>query len=185
MREADPTAPPPHVQPSPRGQPAIGSRRLILRRFWMPDAQDVFACITPQIARFMAWKPPASFDGYRSSCEPRAEADDRTEVRFVVRDKKTMECLGIAGVQGLDEPLPELGVWLKAAAHGHGYGTEAVRTVAAWAARSFGRAAFTYPVAAQNAPSRRIAEKLGGEVVEERAGRKYDVVVYRISTQER
>src|SRR5580700_3945366 len=37
----------------------IQSPRLQLSQFQMMDAQEVFGCITPAIARFMPWEPPS------------------------------------------------------------------------------------------------------------------------------
>jgi hypothetical protein len=37
----------------------IQSPRLKLSQFQMMDAQEVFACITPAIAKFMRWEPPS------------------------------------------------------------------------------------------------------------------------------
>jgi RimJ/RimL family protein N-acetyltransferase len=91
-----------------------------------------------------------------------------------------MECLGVAGLEEVDRPTPELGIWLKEAAHGHGYGTEAVSAVAKWAMKTLAKDRFLYPVAIENVASRRIAEKLNGEIVGKRGNAKYESVVYEI-----
>ena len=91
-----------------------------------------------------------------------------------------MECLGVAGLDGADQPTPELGIWLKEAAHGYGYGTEAVRAVAEWATKTLARDRFLYPAAVENVASRRIAEKLNGEIVGTCRNPKYQSVVYEI-----
>ena len=49
-----------------------------------------------------------------------------------------------------------------------------------WASATVDREGFLYPVAVQNTASRRIAERLGGEIIATRSGAKYDSVVYRI-----
>jgi RimJ/RimL family protein N-acetyltransferase len=91
-----------------------------------------------------------------------------------------MECFGIAGLDGVDQPTPELGIWLKEAVHGRGYGLEAVRAVAEWAALNLGKKQFLYPVAVENVSSRRIAEKLNGQIIGKRTNAKYESVVYQI-----
>jgi RimJ/RimL family protein N-acetyltransferase len=155
----------------------IETARLSLRRFEMADAEDVFRCITPAVTRFMAWDPPA-FEDYRARCETLVRDGGRTEVQFVIR--RTGECLGVTAVERPQDELPELGIWMKETAHGQGYGREAVEALARWASAAWDRAGFLYPVALENVASRRIAEGLGGEVIANRSGRKYDSVVYRI-----
>ncbi len=159
----------------------IETPRLTLARFEMTDAQDVFGCITPAVTRFMAWDPPVSFDEFKSGCETRLQSRD--QIQFVIRRKDTGECLGIAGVEGLIEDLPELGIWMKEAAQSQGYGREAVEAVARWASGDLIPDGFLYPVAVENVASRRIAEGLNGEVIATRSGAKYDSVVYKIPLQ--
>ena len=158
----------------------IRSARLQLRPFKMADAEEIFACITPAIARFMQWEPPRSLSEYKAHREARLQANDPSVFSFVVRGNETMECLGIAGLEDADQPSPELGIWLKEGAHGHGYGREAVQAVAEWAAKHLAKTSFLYPVAVQNIASRRIAEKLGGEIIGTRTNPKYESVVYKI-----
>ncbi len=86
----------------------------------------------------------------------------------------------MAGLKGIASDSPELGVWLKEAAHGQGYGREVVRAVAEWASGSLGATGFVYPVAVQNIASRPIAESLNGQIVGTRSTPKYDSLVYMI-----
>jgi RimJ/RimL family protein N-acetyltransferase len=158
----------------------IQSTRLQLSTFEMADAEEVFACITPAVARFMSWEPPKSFSEYKARREARLQAADPTEFTFVIRRRDTKECLGITALERADQPSPELGIWMKEAAHGQGYGGEAVRAVAEWATRDLAKETFLYPVAVENTASRRIAEKLHGEVIGTRRSPKYDSVVYKI-----
>jgi RimJ/RimL family protein N-acetyltransferase len=158
----------------------IRSARLQLSPFKMADAEEVFQCITPVIARFMRWDPPQSFNEYKAHREARLQANDQSVFSFVIRRNDTMECLGIAGLDEADQSTPELGIWLKEAAHGHGYGGEAVKAVAEWATKNLAKESFLYPVAVENIASRRIAEKLNGEIVGTRRNPKYESVVYKI-----
>ncbi|MCU1251594.1 MAG: N-acetyltransferase [Edaphobacter sp.] len=161
-------------------QVLIRSARLQLSQFKMADAGEVFECITPATARFMRWEPPKSLNEYKAHGEARLQANDQSVLSFVIRRSDTMECLGIAELDEVDQPSPELGIWLKEAAHGHGYGTEAIRAVAEWAMKTLAKGSFLYPVAVQNVASRRIAEKLDGEIVGTRRNQKYESVVYKI-----
>jgi RimJ/RimL family protein N-acetyltransferase len=161
-------------------QVLIRSARLQLSPFKMADVEEVFECITPAIARFMRWEPSKSLNEYKAHQEARLQANDQSVFCFVIRRSDTMECLGIAGLDEVDQPTPELGIWLREAAHGHGYGTEAIKALAEWATKTLGKESFLYPVAVENVASRRIAEKLNGEIVGTRRNPKSESVVYEI-----
>src|SRR5476649_1302497 len=140
----------------------IQSPRLRLSQFQMADADEVFECITPAIARFMQWEPPQSLSEYKAQREKRLLAKDQNDFSFVIRRCDNIECLGVAGLEDADAPSPELGVWIKETAHGHGYGHESVTAVVEWASKTLKKESFLYPVATHNVPSRRIAEALHG-----------------------
>jgi RimJ/RimL family protein N-acetyltransferase len=157
----------------------IQSRRLQLGQFQMKDAQDVFRCITLAIAKFMPWEPP-SWGDYLARCERRVQAPDPNKFSFVIRRLDNGECLGMASFEGADSVSPEVGLWLKETAHAQGFGTEVVAALIEWGHTTLGKESFIYPVAVQNTASRRIAEKLHGEIIANRKNPKYDSVVYRI-----
>jgi RimJ/RimL family protein N-acetyltransferase len=162
------------------------SERLTLQSFSEHDAGESFAFATPTLTRFMAWDPspsPAAFAQIWREWLPKMAAG--TDLALVVRVKSTGEFLGMAGLHGIGGAEPEIGIWIKEAAHGAGYGREAVATTIAWACRWVGATAFTYPVAVENLPSRRLAESIGGKITGTRKLRKLsgvvlDQVVYRI-----
>ena len=157
----------------------IHSSRLQLAQFQLTDAEEVFACITPAIARFMRWDPP-TWSEYLSRCQERERAPNPNTFSFVIRRRDTNECLGMAGLEEGDKPSPELGLWLKESAHGQGFGREVVAALAEWAHTTLGKDSFVYPVAVQNTASRRIAEGFRGEIIEKRTNPKYESVVYKI-----
>jgi len=157
----------------------ILSPRLQLRQFQMVDAQEVFGCITPGIAKFMPWEPP-SWSEYLTRCEKRVQAPEPNKFSFAIRRLDGGECLGMASLEDADSVSPELGLWLKESAHGQGFGREVVAALVEWGHASLGKRTFTYPVAIQNIASRRIAESLHGEIIGNRTNPKYDSVVYRI-----
>jgi RimJ/RimL family protein N-acetyltransferase len=162
------------------GSPLITSPRLMLTLFTVADAADVFACITPSITRFLPWEAPASFDDYMRLREQRSAIAGPRDFSFVIRLKDSGECLGMTSLERTDEPLPELGIWLKEAAHRQGYAYEAVTAVINWASAAFGCEHYQWPVATENVASRRIAEMLNGEVIATRSKPKYDLLVYRV-----
>jgi RimJ/RimL family protein N-acetyltransferase len=157
----------------------IRSPRLQLIQFQMTDAQEVFGCITPAIAKFMPWEPP-SWSEYLERCEKRAQAPEPNKFSFVIRRLDNKECLGMASFEGADSVSPELGLWLKESAHGKGLGREVVAALVEWGHASLGKDSFLYPVAVQNTASRRIAEYLHGEIIGNLKKPKYESVVYRI-----
>jgi RimJ/RimL family protein N-acetyltransferase len=157
----------------------IRSPRLQLSQFQMADAQELFGCITPAIAKFMPWEPP-SWGEYLARCEKRAQAPAPDRFSFVIRRLDNSECLGMASFEDADSVSPELGLWLKEGAHGKGFGREVVAALIEWGNATLGKESFIYPVAVKNTPSRRIAENLHGEIIGNRTNPKYDSVVYRI-----
>ncbi|QEI07727.1 GNAT family N-acetyltransferase [Pigmentiphaga aceris] len=159
----------------------ITSERLSIRPFSAADANDAFGCITPTLTRYLSFDPAPStavFETIWRGWLPKIEAG--VDFAFTIRDRATGSLIGLAGLHRTGDTEPELGIWVREDQHGNGYGREAVQAVATWAASSFGSAAFIYPVAKQNASSRKLAEALGGVVFSERTAPKYDSVVYRI-----
>jgi RimJ/RimL family protein N-acetyltransferase len=161
----------------------VQSPRLQLTEFQMTDAQEVFACITPAIAKFMSWEPP-TWSEYVARCEKRGQFPEPNNFSFVIRRLDNRECLGMASFEGADSVSPELGLWLKESAQGKGFGSEVVAALVDWGHATLGKSSYIYPVAVQNTASRRLAEKLHGEIIANRTNPKYDSVVYRIPFRE-
>jgi len=137
----------------------------------------------------MAWEPASTPEAYADIWRgwlPKMSAG--IDANFVVRMNATLEFLGIAGLHEVAAPEPELGIWIKESRHGFGYGREAISALVAFVARDLNRRAVLYPVVEQNAPSRRLAESLGGSVVGTRVLQKsggvtHPMVIYRIPTR--
>lgn len=175
------TEAPPRVPPI-----EIDTPRIVLRPFAPADAAEAFGAITPTLTRFMAWEPPASPEAFAAVWQAWLKAmDEGTEFHFVARRVRDGRFLGLVGVHAARSECPELGVWMREDMHGRGYGSEAVEGVVAWAVRVLRPNGFAYPVAEQNAASRRIAEHLGGRVVMRRSEPKYEALVYRIPASPR
>ena len=83
-------------------------REAATQPFKMEDAEEVFKCVTPAIARFMRWKPPKSLNEYKAHRQARLQANDQSVFSFVIRRSDTMECLGVAGLDGADQPTQSL-----------------------------------------------------------------------------
>ena len=174
------TAPPVSTARAWRPVIELRSSRLVLCETRASDADELFDAIDPAVARFMAWDVPKSRAVHRARVEARAADGDGRAAHFTIRRRDGHDCLGAAGVEALDTERPEIGLWLRTSAQGHGYGTEAVRTLLAWAGDRTGRAAFAWPVAPDNVPSVRLAERLGGRVVGRRRRPKHEALVYLV-----
>lgn len=149
--------------------------------------EDIFSEFTSDITRYMMPKPADDVAETRAfiadSLQGMKEGDN---VQLVILRKDDDEFLGCCGLHGRgDVAKPELGIWLKHDAHGHGYGREAVHALVKWARENIRLEGFIYPVDKNNAPSRNIPVSLGGRVIGERveygqAGNRLDEVVYEI-----
>ena len=163
------------------------TRRLRLRPVAPGDRDAIFAAFTDEVTRYMEPRTPAAAE---ETAQFIAGARDRMargiEWVCAVLDRETGRFLGCAGLHELDAPAPEIGIWIAAAEQGAGRGREAVAALVAWGSRHRPRAPFfRYPVDRANAPSRRVAESLGGEVAhrhERRTadGRTLDLLEYHI-----
>lgn len=105
---------------------------------------------------------------------------DGSDIVFTVRERVNARFAGLVGLHHTGSETPELGIWIREDRHGLGFGGDAVRAVVQWASQWVVAKHFIYPVATQNRASRRIAEALGGVVIERRMAEKYDSVVYQI-----
>ncbi len=113
----------------------------------------------------------------------------RDDLDLVICLHDSGEFLGICGLYAGGHPNePELGIWLKTAAHGHGYGLEAITALQKWAESKLEYERLLYPVDRRNKPSRRIPEELGGKIIAEKmitsmSGTELDIVIYGIDRQ--
>jgi RimJ/RimL family protein N-acetyltransferase len=165
---------------------SIRSNRLLLTAFVPTDAPDAFAGATPTLTRYMGWDPAPSLEAFARIWRtwlPMMVAG--TDVPIAVRLASNHEFLGMAGLHHVDEPEPEVGIWIKEVMHGHGFGREAVASIVSFATRDLGKRAVVYPAVEHNLPSRRLAEHLGGQLIgtctlRKASGVELPEVVYRI-----
>ncbi|NYH16350.1 RimJ/RimL family protein N-acetyltransferase [Paraburkholderia bryophila] len=159
----------------------IESTRLLIKPFSPADADVAFSCITLSLTRYMAWEPAASrdeFDRIWQGWIPSIE--NGSDYVFAIRHRTDRSFLGLVGLHYVNTEKQELGIWIREDRHGEHFGREAVTLVARWATQTLGAESFIYPVAEENLPSRRIAESLGGVIVEHCERPKYKAVIYRI-----
>lgn len=162
----------------------IESARLVIKPFSAGDADVTFSCITSSLTRYMAWEPPASRHDFDRIWRTWIRSmDDGEDYVFAIRQRLNGSFLGVVGLHHVRSKAPELGIWIREDCHGNGFGRQAVASVAAWATRAVGSEGFVCPVAEENHSSRRIAESLGGVIVERRVTPKYHSVIYRVPRQ--
>lgn len=139
------------------------SPRLTLKSYTDADAEEVFAAVTPTLCRYLTFDPQPDLPSFIAVVAGWREdmAAGRMAV-FVVRSAADGAFFGLAGLHGIHEGAPECGIWIKEAAHGHGYGREAMARVVAWAGDELDLDHVYYSAAVENIASRRLVEKLGG-----------------------
>ena len=85
---------------------------------------------------------------------------------FALLRRDNGECVGGAGLaHPSDWPRHELTWWLMPSAHGNGFATEASRAVLDWAYRDLGWDVVETHIRDENAPARKLAERLGAHVI--------------------
>ena len=165
----------------------IESPRVRLVAISEAYTEDIFRNFSADIARYMLPAPAADISDTRAFVSTALlELDRGDDLHFVICRRGDDEFLGVCGLHGTRRPdEPELGIWLKAQAHGSRYGREAIGALRDWAELHLEFARLIYPVDRRNIPSRRIAEALGGKIVEEKkvlsmSGAELDEVIYGI-----
>ncbi|OBY74681.1 GNAT family N-acetyltransferase [Acinetobacter gyllenbergii] len=162
-------------------QPTLHTSRLDLYRFEMDDLIDIYPCVTTTLTRYMAWEPAQSFAELEQIGQTWLIAEtNHTDRHFVLRNKQDQVFIGLIGVHHLDNPTPELGLWIREDYHQQGFAKEALFEVFKWASLHLSAQYFLYPVAIENQPSRKLAEFLGGTVAAYKTERKYKAVIYHI-----
>ncbi|MCL2280806.1 GNAT family N-acetyltransferase [Candidatus Saccharibacteria bacterium] len=158
-------------QPRSLADVTIRSERLILRPITLDDARDVFIEFNDNVTKMMAHGPNESLEATSEFIEKTIQQTREGEkLQFVIVDKEE-KFLGLASIEDANHRTPEIGLWLKKAAQGKGFGTELVFALVEWANQNLEFDYIKYRVHAQNVGSWKIAEKLiekyGGEFIGE------------------
>ena len=139
----------------------IETERLLLRPIGPEDLEEFLALYTdPEVVRFTSTydRPGAR----RRLVEIGHEWEQHGYGPMAVLDRASGRFLGRSGLKywpQFDET--EVGWSLLASARGHGYATEAGRASAEWAFANFPFPYITAMIQSENAPSLRVAERLG------------------------
>jgi RimJ/RimL family protein N-acetyltransferase len=148
--------------------PVIETERLRLRGHELRDF-DASAAMwaDPEVARFIGGKPSTREESWGRFLRYIGHWRALGYGFWLIEDKATGAFIGEGGTgsfkREIEPPLdaPEQGWALSAAAHGKGYGFEAMTAATTWAEQFFGRRDFVCIIAPENQPSLSLAHKLG------------------------
>ena len=148
--------------------PVIETERVRLRGHELGDFDAVAAMWADAgVVRFIGGKPSAREDSWRRFLQYPGHWRLLGYGFWAIEEKASGRYIGEGGFadfkRELDPPFdaPEHGWALAPSAHGKGYAAEATGAMIAWAERHFGRRDFVCMIAPENAPSLRLAAKLG------------------------
>ncbi len=148
--------------------------------------QAIFSSFTEEVAKYMIARVPCCIEETFLFIETSlGELSTGNALPMVILEKETEIFLGCAGLYQIQDPYPELGIWLKVDAQGKGYGFQVVEALVRWAEKHLNFRALLYPVDERNAASRRIPDKLGATVakkypIADEKGNILNVLEYRI-----
>jgi len=146
----------------------IETERLRLRGHGLSDL-DASAAMWghESVTRFIGGKPSTREDSWRRLQTYVGHWAMLGHGFWLIEDKATGRFLGEGGFgsfkRDIDPPFdaPEQGWALAPHAHGKGYAHEAMSAAIGWGEQHFGRSDFVCLIAPENAPSLRLADKLG------------------------
>lgn len=165
----------------------ITTERLKLVPVSKDYAEIIFKEFTPEVTTYMFPKPAETIDDTLAFITMSQEQREKGEAFNVsILHGQTGELLGGGGINHMNTNTPELGIWIKKAAHGNKYGREAVKGLKEWAEKNLQYDYLIYPVDKRNIPSRKIAESLGGVAKKEykkinQSGNEHDMIEYWIN----
>jgi RimJ/RimL family protein N-acetyltransferase len=149
-------------------QTKIKTPRLALIANTCDFAEAIFNEYRDPITRTMNHPAPSCLREVEARIESRVEEMRAGEgLSLIALTKDTGEFLGVFALEDLGSKTPEMGCWLKHAAHGRGYGREAALAVKNWACNNLSFDYLVWPCMVTNTASRKIAEALGGHIAKE------------------
>jgi RimJ/RimL family protein N-acetyltransferase len=149
--------------------PVIETKRLRLRAHTLEDFEATAGLWGDEnVTRFIGGKPSTREDSWRRLQSFVGHWHLMGHGYWLIEERVSGAYVGDGGFGSFKRDLgdfsfdaPEQGWALSPSMHGKGYATEAATAQIAWGERHFGRSDFVCMIAPQNAPSLRVAEKLG------------------------
>ncbi len=149
----------------------LHTERLLLRRSSPEDAEAISAYRSlPEVHRQQGWErtDPESVRADIEEMSGRRPGEPGGWVQFSVEEGTSGRLIGDVGLSPADgEPgVIKVGYTMSPAVQGRGYATEAVGALIAYAFDTLGADVVRAYASADNAPSIRVAEKVGMRLVE-------------------
>lgn len=149
--------------------PVIETARLILRGHRREDFEDCVGMWTdPGVTRFIGGKPSSREEVWSRLLRYVGHWQVMGFGYWIAHEKGTGRFVGEIGFADFKRELepsfgdtPEMGWALNSGLHGQGYATEAVAGALAWADAHFAEPRTVCMIDPSNAPSLRVAEKVG------------------------
>ncbi len=148
--------------------PVIETERLRLRRHELSDFEaSVAMWADPDVARFIGGKPSTREDTWGRLLRYVGHWELLGHGFWLIEEKATGAFVGEGGWGTFKREIeprfeaPEQGWALATSAHGKGYAYEAMRAALDWGVAHFARTDFVCMIAPENAPSLKLAAKLG------------------------
>jgi len=141
------------------------TQRLLLVPISLKFVKEVFYNFNHEVTRYMMPKPADDISETEAWIKSTIKKfEDKEEIVFAALLKDSHEFIGCMGLHHMDTDTPELGLWTKISAHGHGYGIEGMKSIVEYAQTHLNIKYLIYPVDRKNFASRNIPETLGGIV---------------------
>ncbi len=123
---------------------------------------DIWNESTPEVTEFLPFDRASTVEGTQGFIDfAKQQLIAGKEMAMMILSQNNDEFIGCCGLHAIDSESACLGIWLKSAAHGLGYGTEAVRGLVSFAKDQMGLSYVSYNVEKENPESIHISEKLG------------------------
>ena len=172
------------------GPQPIETERLLLRRSRPEDAATISAYRSdPNVNRQQGWDR-TDLEGVLADIvemSGRSPGEPGGWVQFTVEERGGGRIVGDVGLAVADgEPgVIKVGYTIDPAFQGLGYATEAIRALVEYAFETLGAELVRAHASAENAPSIRVAEKVGMRLVERFEHREGDEVWYGVRYERR
>lgn len=172
------------------GPQPIETERLLLRRSRPEDAATISAYRSdPNVNRQQGWDrtDPEGVLADIVEMSGRSPGEPGGWVQFTVEERGGGRIVGDVGLSVADgEPgVIKVGYTIDPAFQGLGYATEAIRALVEYAFEALGAELVRAHASAENAPSIRVAEKVGMRLVERFEHREGDEVWYGVRYERR
>ncbi len=148
--------------------PVLETERLILRGHARADFEPLYSMwADPDVVRFITGKPSTREESWGRLLRYPGMWALIGYSFWVIEEKGSGQVIGEGGFadfqREIDPPIetPEMGWALKPSVQGKGYAFEALSAMIAWGEAHFARRDFACIIAPENAPSIRLAERLG------------------------